>query len=534
MKKCIGALGVLMISFIVSACSDKENSSALFTVGGVVSGSTGTLVLRNNGGSDLAVTVNGPFSFPTATASGSAYSVTVHANPAGQTCIVSNGTGTILVSNVANVAVDCSARGGLDVTFNSPNGFATVNDAAGGNGDDVGNAVAVDSQGRVVAAGSSLNSAGNMDMVVVRFNAGGTLDTTFNGTGIVVYDNTAGGSGDDSGKAVTVDSLDRILVTGSTTSAGNRDMVIWRYTSNGTLDTTFNGTGFVVYDNTAGGSGADFGNAIAIDSDHKILVTGSSTTTGGTTDMVIWRFNANGTVDTGFGGDGIVSAASGTGNASGNAIAIDNHKILVTGSTTNTAGTMDMVIWRFNANGTLDTTFNSPKGFAVHDNAAGGNGDDSGNAIAIGDQGKILVAGSSRNSNGDTDMVVWRYKTDGTLDTTFNNGSGFVVDNGAAGSNGDDSGKGIDIDSQGRIIVTGSSTRSPGNTDMVVWRFNADGSLDITFADYGIFVHNSAAGGNGDDSGNGIAVDSHDKILVGGSSMNSAGDADMAVWRVFP
>ena len=145
MKKCIGALGVLMISFIVSACSDKENTSALFTVGGVVSGSTGTLVLRNNGGSDLAVTVNGPFSFPTATASGSAYSVTVHANPAGQTCIVSNGTGTILVSNVANVAVDCSARGGLDVTFNSPNGFATVNDAAGGNGDDVGNAVAVDS-----------------------------------------------------------------------------------------------------------------------------------------------------------------------------------------------------------------------------------------------------------------------------------------------------------------------------------------------------------------------------------------------------
>ena len=69
---------------------------------------------------------------------------------------------------------------------------------------------------------------------------------------------------------------------------------------------------------------------------------------------------------------------------------------------------------------------------------------------------------------------------------------------------------------------------------MVVWRFNADGSLDITFAGYGIFVHNSAAGGNGDDSGNGIAVDSHDKILVGGSSMNSAGDADMAVWRVFP
>lgn len=537
MKKCIGALGVLMISFIVSACSDKENSSAIFTVGGVVSGSAGTLVLRNNGGSDLSVTANGPFAFPTAAASGSPYSVTIHANPIGQTCIVSNGTGTILVANVTNVSVDCSARGGLDVTFNSPNGFATLNNAAGGNGDDVGNAVAVDLPGRVIVAGWSMNTSGNRDMAMWRFTANGTLDTTFNGSGSVTHDNAAGGSGDDVGNAVALASDGGILVTGSSATAGGAtDMAVWRFNADGTLDTTFNGSGIVVHDGTAAGFGSESGNAITIDKSGKILVTGGTTTAGGTTDMVVWRFNANGTIDTGFNLSGMVvhnNAAGGNGDDAGNAIAIDSQgRILVAGSSTNSAGNTDMVVWRYTFGGALDTTFSSD-GIFVHNNAAGGNGNDAGNAIAIDASGRILVAGWSTNVRGDKDMVIWRLKADGTLDTTFNNGSGIVIDNGAAGINGDDAGSGILVDSQGRIVVAGWSTNA-GNRDMVVWRFIADGSLDISFADYGIFVHNGAAGSNGNDSGNGIAVDSHDKILVGGSSWNNAGNADMAVWRVFP
>ena len=55
MKRCIVAVGVLMISFFVSACNGKGASSALFTVGGMVRGLTGTLVLQNNGGDDLTV-----------------------------------------------------------------------------------------------------------------------------------------------------------------------------------------------------------------------------------------------------------------------------------------------------------------------------------------------------------------------------------------------------------------------------------------------------------------------------------------------
>ena len=476
MKKHIVALGVLMISLIVSACGDKGASSALFTVDGVVSGLTGTLVLQNKGGDDLMVTANGSFTFPTALAPGSSYAVTVLTNPPGQTCVVSKGTGTILIANIKNVLVDCFERGGLDVTFNAPNGFTVQNNAAGGNADDFGNAVAIDSKGRILSAGSSTNSAGDMDMVVWRFKTDGTLDATFNGGGVIVQNNSSGGTGDASGKAIAVDSQGRILVTGSTTSAGYTDMAVWRFNANGTVDKSFNKSGLVINNGAAGGNADDSSKAIAIDSQDRILVTGSTTSAGNT----------------------------------------------------------DMVVWRFKADGTIDTTFNG-SGITVQNNAAGGSGDDSGNAIAVDSQGRILVAGSSTTSAGDTDMVVWRFKADGTLDTTFN-GSGLVVNNGAAGGNGDDSGKAIAVDSQGRILVTGSSKNIAGDTDMVVWRFNADGALDITFAANGIASHNGAAwaGGTGDDSGNAIAVDSQDKILIAGSSGNSAGNSDMVVWRVFP
>ena len=79
-----------------------------YTVGGTVSGLSGTVVLQDNGGDNLSVTANGSFTFATALASGAAYSVTVKTNPSGQTCTVSSGSGTIGSANVTNVAVSCA------------------------------------------------------------------------------------------------------------------------------------------------------------------------------------------------------------------------------------------------------------------------------------------------------------------------------------------------------------------------------------------------------------------------------------------
>src|SRR6266571_8537394 len=78
-----------------------------FTVGGTISGLSGTVVLRNNGGNDLTVSANGSFTFSAPVAQGSPYAVTVLTQPVGQSCSVVNGSGTVAGANVTNVAVSC-------------------------------------------------------------------------------------------------------------------------------------------------------------------------------------------------------------------------------------------------------------------------------------------------------------------------------------------------------------------------------------------------------------------------------------------
>jgi len=253
---------------------------------------------------------------------------------------------------------------------------------------------------------------------------------------------------------------------------------------------------------------------------------------GGTTETYL----NSGSLDTNFDTDGIVvhsNAAGGNGSDAGFDIARDlSGKVLVTGRSLNAAGNFDMVIWRYNADGTPDTTFNFD-GKVVHNSAAGGNGYDYGIAITLDSSGRILVAGSSLNAASNSDMVIWRCNADGTLDTTFDT-DGIVVHSSAAGGNGADYGNAIALDSSGRILVTGSSRNAAGNSDMVIWRYNADGTLDTTFDSDGIVVHNSAAGGNGDDYGSDIALDSSGRILVAGYSRNAAGNDDMVIWRYNP
>jgi len=99
--------------------------SATYTVGGTVSGLSGTVVLQDNGGDNLSLSANGPFTFATALAGGTAYAVTVKTSPSGQTCTVSNGSGTIAAANVTNVTVTCTASSttsGASDDFNRADG----------------------------------------------------------------------------------------------------------------------------------------------------------------------------------------------------------------------------------------------------------------------------------------------------------------------------------------------------------------------------------------------------------------------------
>ena len=126
-----GATGMMAYGN-ATADSWSGGNAASYSVGGTVSGLSGTVVLQDNGGDNLSVTANGSFTFATALAGGAAYNVTVKTNPSGQTCTVSNGSGTVGSANVTNVAVSCTTNTATSASddFNRADGGLGANWAA--------------------------------------------------------------------------------------------------------------------------------------------------------------------------------------------------------------------------------------------------------------------------------------------------------------------------------------------------------------------------------------------------------------------
>jgi uncharacterized delta-60 repeat protein len=393
--------------------------------------------------------------------------------------------------------------GSLDVAFGS--GGKLTTDL--GSQYDRGTAVALELNGRIVIAGTS--SAGGFHFVVVRYNSLGILDSTFGEGGIVrtrigVYADAS---------SVAIQSDGKIVAAGRTHNSdyNNEDFAVVRYNPDGSLDPTFGGDGVV---RTSIGS-QDAAYSAVIQADGKIVAAGFTrivcTPSGCDNDFALVRYNADGSLDTGFGNGGVAltGTARGVGLAYSLAIQTDG-KLVAAGSTESSNGRRVLV--RYNANGTLDGTFGS--GGKVLTQV--GSGTCYATSVSIRSDGKIAATGYAYVDEWTSGITV--YNPDGSLDTSFSD-DGMLT---TRGPNSD-----VIFQPDGRILAAGS------NNDLLLARYNGDGSLDPTFGADGIVTTNFAYTGFHPGTLKDATTQPDGKIIVVGSSgdyavarYNSDGSAD--------
>ncbi|HXA30818.1 MAG TPA: hypothetical protein VNV87_01065, partial [Acidimicrobiales bacterium] len=422
-----------------------------------------------------------------------------------------------------------ASPGALDPSFGT-GGLVTTTVTAGAT--DVVNGVATQSDGKIVAAGYDQPSGGVQRFALARYNTDGTLDSSF-GTGGKVTTTIAAANGNgDAALAVAIQGNGKIVVGGytSTISGGSatEDMALVRYNADGTLDTSFGTSGITT---VVAGSNAFTNqiNALAIDSFGRIVVAGQYDN-----GWVVGRFSTSGTLDTSFNSSGtqpgfqlaFPSAVTTTDNANAVAIQPGDQKVVVSGSANANA---DFGVGRLNTDGTLDTSFGTT---GVVDTPVGGT-QGTAYGVAVQGDGNIVAVGQSGDNNvGDhLDVALARYSGAGVLDGTF--GTGGIVST-PIGTNKDAAGRAVSLQTDGQIVVGGYFQAAVGGDDIAALRYStSNGHLDSTFGTGGIVTTNT--GGGADDFGNAVALEpgSLGAIVVAGSDQPSLGSPRFLLARYF-
>jgi uncharacterized delta-60 repeat protein len=297
----------------------------------------------------------------------------------------------------------------------------------------------------------------------------------------------------------------KIIVGGDFTSFNGVAMnYISRLNSNGSLDTTFNsGIGFdsSVY-------------CINIQADGKILVGGLFSSYNGTAANKIIRLNSDGSVDNsfiaGYGIDGEVRTIC---------IQTDG-KIIVGGSFTIFNGVQLDNITRLNSDGSLDNTFSVASFTGFPSSSPGFYFDPIIYSIFIQPDGKIIVGGSFGKINSTSRNCIARMNSNGSLDVSFNPGSGFDWQNTPYVIS-------VILQTDGKIIVTGGFDHYNGTSRNSLARINTDGTIDLTF-----ITGNGLKIGPNSGYGNSLAIQPDGKILVGGNFTAYNGVASKRIVRL--
>lgn len=381
--------------------------------------------------------------------------------------------------------------GGLDLSF-ATTGWETYNLGTY----DTANSLVIQPNGQYVVGGDDYG-VGQGNYTMARFNSNGTLDTTFNGGKFQT--NLGAGSG-----------IDKLVLDGNQIIAvggiyeGKNQIVMVRYNSDGSVDTNFGNNGVVIW-----GSGNSDSPVGAMIYNNQIYIGGSYVNSSSQFYYAVWRYNLDGTPDTTFGNNGMAFMNVGTtaSNCSPRSMTVlsDGRILVVGGSGPN------ICVACFNNNGTADTTFGNHSGYAL--TIVPGMVNSGCTSVLVQADGNILVGGAGGNSAGDTPIDLARFTPKGQLDTTFN-GNGmeeiFLGGNEEIAT--------LAQLTNGQILAAG-----PINGENFIFRMNLDGTLDNSWGTNG-FLDTTFSGPNSEFSA--MLIDpSGEKIVGVGQFGNSAGIA---------
>jgi uncharacterized delta-60 repeat protein len=411
-------------------------------------------------------------------------------------------------TEIGNITIEqqtVAISGSFDTSFNSTGIVETIFSS----GENIIFDLALQSNGKIVAVGVD-NFAIDNDFAIARYLSDGTLDTTFNSTGLAALDLN---SNNDDARATAIQSNGKIVVAGYTTpGGGDFDFALVRLNSNGTLDSTFGNSGITILDiNNAGAD--DLIYDIALDSQDRIIAVGR-TQTGSNIDAVAVRFSANGALDTSFGTSGVTRINSGASNEYARSIKIDSGGNLWIAGYKSGSTYLQPAIWKLSSAGVLDTEWS----------VATGAGDSRIQEIIFAQDGNIVAVGDSLDGS---NVVFTAWKLDpssGSLVSGF--GTSGVVTH-SLGS-GDAFALAIASARDGKLILGGQAIGS-SNEDFALARISlADGSLDTSFADAGIKI---APIGSNEDLITSLLVQSDGWIIAGGYADNNVDKRNFAIAR---
>ena len=376
-------------------------------------------------------------------------------------------------------------------------------------------AIALQLDGKIVAAGNIQLSQDENAFFVTRFDVNGNPDTSFGQNGSVSI-KFSGGPETSLASSLVIEPGGRIVVAGHLKS-NPPQIEIARLNNNGSLDTSFGVGGKVT---TEQANGASFAAALAETGDGRILVAGGAVVNG-SPDFGLWRYNNNGTLDTTFGGgDGLATVDFANSVDVVEAMAVQpDGRILLFGQ----AGTQDALA-RLDSNGNLDPDFNE-NGKVIGTMLSGSvNARD----VALRADGEILTVGTVLlNGGADQRVLISRYRSFGSPDSTFGNDGRVLID--LTPSN--EGGEALALQTDGKIVVAGHTRVGSSDVGLIA-RYNGsvgpppqppafnfcvqNGSLTLKFnSTTGAYeFHDCAKGfvltGTGTLSVNGCKLDLHD------------------------